>query len=79
MVCCNQPLQIKLRAAAATFSPLAALVPERTTPELCYLQARFAGLAAYGPAAALLAEVLPGVWVATAQDPPLRVGYRGSQ
>jgi len=45
--------------AAATFSPLAALVPERTTPELCYLQARFAGLAAYGPAAALLAEVLP--------------------
>jgi hypothetical protein len=42
-----------------TFSPLAALVPERTTPELSYLQAKFAGLASYGVSAQLLAEVLP--------------------
>ncbi len=27
-----------------TFQPLAHLLPERTTPELAYLQARFAGL-----------------------------------
>ncbi len=42
-----------------TFSPLAAILPERTTPELSYLQARFAGLVAYGPSATLLAEALP--------------------
>ena len=42
-----------------TFSPLAALVPERTAPELSYLEAKFAGLAAYGLSAKLLAEVLP--------------------
>ncbi len=42
-----------------TFSPLAALVPERTTPELAYLEAKFSGLAAYGLSAKLLGEVLP--------------------
>jgi hypothetical protein len=42
-----------------TFSPIAALVPERTTPELSYLEAKFAGLAAYGLSAQLLAELLP--------------------
>jgi hypothetical protein len=45
--------------ASQTFSPLAALLPERTTPELAYLQARFAGLVSYGASATLLAEVLP--------------------
>ena len=44
---------------AATFSPLAELLPERTTPELLYLEAKFAGLASYGTSAKLLAEVLP--------------------
>ena len=44
---------------AATFSPLAALLPARTTPELTYLQARFAGLTAYGLSADLLGELLP--------------------
>jgi hypothetical protein len=43
----------------ATFSPLAALLPTRTTPELLYLEAKFAGLASYGTSARLLAEVLP--------------------
>jgi hypothetical protein len=42
-----------------TFRPLAGLLPERTTPELTYLQARFAGLVSYGVSATLLAEVLP--------------------
>ncbi|MFN2506065.1 MAG: ISKra4 family transposase [Acidimicrobiales bacterium] len=42
-----------------TFSPLAALLPERTTPELVYLEAKFAGLMSYGMSARLLAEVLP--------------------
>ena len=45
--------------SARTFSPLAAILPERTTPELSYLQARFAGLTAYGLSAALLGELLP--------------------
>jgi len=42
-----------------TFSPLAALLPERTTPELAYLEAKFSGLATYGLSARLLGEVLP--------------------
>jgi hypothetical protein len=47
------------RPAARTFSPLAALLRERTTPELSYLQARFAGLVSYGMSADLLNEILP--------------------
>src|SRR5664280_2262666 len=42
-----------------TFRPLAVLLPERITPELCYLQAKFAALASYRVAATLLAELLP--------------------
>src|SRR5205085_1324002 len=38
-----------------SFQPLAALLPERTTPELAYLQARFAGLVSYG----ITAKVIP--------------------
>ncbi len=45
--------------AALTFSPLASILPERTTPELSYLQARFAGLVSYGLSADLLGELLP--------------------
>jgi hypothetical protein len=41
------------------FSPLAAVLPERTTPELLYLEAKFAGLISYGLCAKLLAETLP--------------------
>ena len=37
-----------------TFSPLAAVLGERITPELSYLQARFAGLVSYGLSADLL-------------------------
>ena len=42
-----------------TFQPLAGLLPERTTPELAYLQASFAGLVSYGITADLLGELLP--------------------
>src|SRR5205823_4302300 len=42
-----------------TFSPLAAVLPARTTPELLYLESKFSGLIAYGQSASLLAETLP--------------------
>jgi hypothetical protein len=42
-----------------TFQPLAQLLPERLTPELAYLQARFAGLVSYGVTAKLLGELMP--------------------
>ena len=44
---------------ARTFQPLAELLPDRTTPELAYLQARFAALVSYGITADLLGELLP--------------------
>lgn len=43
----------------ATFSPLAAVLVERTTPELVYLQARFAAVMSFTLAGRLLGEVLP--------------------
>jgi len=43
----------------ATFSPLVGLLPERTTPELCHLQAKVAALVSFGHAAELLAEIFP--------------------
>ncbi len=45
--------------SARTFQPLAGLLPERTTPELACLQARFAALVSYGITADLLGELLP--------------------
>ena len=45
--------------SARTFSPLAAVLRERITPELSYLQARFAGLVSYGLSADMLNEILP--------------------
>jgi hypothetical protein len=42
-----------------TFGPLAQLLPDRATPELVYLEAKFGGLVSYGLSAKLLAEVLP--------------------
>src|SRR5689334_14331730 len=47
------------KAAPRSFSPLAALLPERTAPELAYLETKFAALISYGLTAKLLAEVLP--------------------
>jgi hypothetical protein len=45
--------------AHATVSPLAAMLPERATPELVYVETKFAALAAYGASAGLLTELLP--------------------
>jgi hypothetical protein len=42
-----------------TFGPLAQLLPDRATPELVYLEAKFGGLVSSGLSAKLLAEVLP--------------------
>ena len=42
-----------------SFSPLAAHLPERTAPELHYLQSKWASLMSYGLTVDLLAEVLP--------------------
>ena len=42
-----------------SFSPLAELLPERTAPELAYLENKFAAMISYGLTAKLLAEVLP--------------------
>ncbi|MGH3718134.1 MAG: hypothetical protein ACRDRI_04685 [Pseudonocardiaceae bacterium] len=39
--------------------PLAAVLPTRVTPELQYLEAKFAGLVSYGLSAQLLGEVFP--------------------
>ena len=42
-----------------SFSPLAYLLEERTSPEYLYLQTKFAALMSYGLSAKVLAEVLP--------------------
>ena len=46
-------------AGPATVSPVAALLPERTTPELLLWEARYAALTSYGAAASLLSEAFP--------------------
>ena len=45
--------------AAKTFSPLAVLLPEPTTPELLFLETKWAALVSYGVTAQLLQNVLP--------------------
>ena len=42
-----------------TFSPLAELLAERTSPELLYLETKFASLVSYGMSLKLFEEVLP--------------------
>jgi hypothetical protein len=42
-----------------TFSPLATLLPERTTPELLFLATKWAALVSYGLTSTLLQDVLP--------------------
>ncbi len=43
----------------ASFSPLADLLPERTAPELLYLETRWGSLVSYGLATRMLGDVLP--------------------
>ena len=45
--------------AGATVTPIATLLPERTTPELLYLETRWASLVSFGLAARMLSELLP--------------------
>jgi hypothetical protein len=45
--------------ARKSFSPLAELLAERTSPELIYLETKFAALVSYGLTIKLLQEVLP--------------------
>lgn len=47
------------RGARVTVSPLTEILPERTTPELAYWEARYAALASYGAAADLLTDTFP--------------------
>lgn len=50
----------KCRAQSqGSFSPLAQLLRERTTPELLYLEAKFAARISYGATVDLLSDVLP--------------------
>jgi hypothetical protein len=46
-------------AITRSTSPLANLFPERTTPELAYLESKWASLMSYGLTVDLLTEVLP--------------------
>ena len=43
----------------ASFTPLADLLPKRSTPELLYLETRWGALVSYGLAARMLGDVLP--------------------
>jgi hypothetical protein len=43
----------------STFSPLAELLPDHTTPELLFLETKWASLMSYGMTAKLLDDVLP--------------------
>jgi hypothetical protein len=53
------PWQADATQERATFSPLAMILTQRSTPELVYLQARFAAVMSFDLAAHLLGEVLP--------------------
>ena len=46
-------------SSGKSFSPLATLLPERTTPEFVYLQTKWTSVLSYGSTAHLLAEVFP--------------------
>ncbi len=47
------------KQATRTFQPLANLLSERTSPELLYLESKFASLISYGLSVKLLEELLP--------------------
>lgn len=49
----------RCEGAPGVAAPIVAALPERVTPDLLALEARWASLAAYGVTAALLADVLP--------------------
>ena len=63
----------------ATFSPLTELLPDHVAPERLYLEARWASLAPYGAAAAMMEDVLPigaGLNATTLRQHALRAARR---
>ncbi|MEI9425659.1 ISKra4 family transposase [Mesorhizobium sp. Cs1299R1N1] len=64
---------------SGSIAPVAVALPERVTPDLLALEARWASLAAYGVTAALLADVLPigeAVNASTIRNDAMRVAER---
>src|SRR5690606_5543218 len=60
-------------------APVVAALPERVTPDLLALEARWASLAAYGATAVLLTDVLPidkAVNASTIRNDAMRVAER---
>jgi hypothetical protein len=62
-----------------TFSPLAELLPERISPELLFLETKWASLMSYGMTSKLLQDVLPiDEPVNTFYHSPVRCGCSGA-
>jgi hypothetical protein len=62
-----------------SFSPLAELLPEHTTPERLYLETKWAALASYGMSVKMLADVLPmgeSLQAVTIRNHVLKLGQR---
>jgi len=51
--------EVLARHDTQSFSPLAVLLPEKTTPELLYLETKWASLASYGMSVKMFEDVLP--------------------
>lgn len=69
----------RCQAARGVVAPIVAALPERVTPDLLALEARWASLAAYGVTAALLEDVLPidgAVNASTIRNDAMRVAER---
>ncbi|WP_095205284.1 hypothetical protein [Mesorhizobium carmichaelinearum] len=67
------------QAVLGTVAPAVATLPERVTPDLLALEARWASLAAYSVTAALLADVLPidkAVNASTIRNDAMRLAER---
>lgn len=69
----------RCQAMPGFVAPVVAALPERITPDLLALEARWASLAAYGVTAALLADVLPideTVNASTIRNDAMRIAER---
>ena len=69
----------RCQAVPGVIAPVVAALPQRVTPDLLALEARWASLAAYGVTAALLADVLPigeAVNASTIRNDVMRVAER---
>lgn len=69
-------------APTSTFSPIAELLTEHTSPELLYLQTKWSSLVSYGMTAKMLKDVLPideKLGAATVRNHALKVALRSEQ